>query len=373
MDVVFIPAPGHGHVNPMLPIAAELVRGGDRVRVVAGDQFADAVRATGAKLVSIGDLSLPVGASPDPSGRDRASAFFERANGALREALAALAADPPEVVVYDAVLVMMGAAEVRNAAPTRVALFPIFALPEGARLRDVAPSLVERDPGAAPAMDEPAPGEGLAIVTIPRSYQGGEFDARYLFVGPSLREEPGASGFPLPPADGRPLVFVSLGTVASDKPGFYRAAPEVLAARPWRAVVATGRTDPAVLGSLPGNVVARAHVPQIAVLRQADLFVTHGGMNSVMEALSLGVPMVVVPQMMDQFINARRVAELRLGRAIVGAEPTADALLADMDAVLANPGYRRRVSAMGAEMAAAGGAARAAEVIRAYAGEAART
>lgn len=374
MDVVFVPAPAHGHVNPMLPIAAKLARGGDRVRIVTSDHFAGAVQASGAELVSMGDLSLPVGTGADPADPEagaRLHAFFERASRALLAALAAVRADLPDVFVYDALLPMMGVPEVREVAAPRVALFPTFALPEGMRLSEVLPaSQHPGGPGPAPGMDAPAPAEGLVLVTIPRTYQGDgfAFDDRYLFVGPSLREEAPADGFAVPPADGRPLVFVSLGTVASDKPAFYRAALEALAARPWRAVVATGRTDPAALGTLPENVVARPHLPQIAVLRQADLFVTHGGMNSVMESLALGVPMVVVPQMADQFVNARRVAELGLGRAIVGVEPTAETLLAGMDAVLSRPGYRRRAAAMGAEMESAGGAARAAEAIRAYVG-----
>ncbi|MCC6315507.1 MAG: glycosyl transferase, partial [Thermomicrobiales bacterium] len=199
-----------------------------------------------------------------------------------------------------------------------------------------------------------------------RSYQpnGGAFDDRYLFAGPSLREEPTAAEFPLPPADGRSLVYVSLGTVASDNPTFYRAALAALAERPWRAVVATGRTDPEALGAVPPGIVARPHVPQIAVLRHADLFVTHGGMNSTMEALRLGVPLVVAPQMADQFLNARRVAELGLGRSLEGVEPTPDALLAAADAVLADGRYRERVSTLRDEMIRAGGAERAAAAIQ---------
>jgi MGT family glycosyltransferase len=162
-------------------------------------------------------------------------------------------------------------------------------------------------------------------------------------------------------------VYASLGTVASDNPGFYREALAALAARPWRAVVATGRADPAALGPLPGNVVARPHVPQLAVLRRAGLFLTHGGTNSVMEALALGVPMVVAPQAADQFANAGRVSELGLGRD-VGSAPAAAALLAAMDGVLADPAYRARAGAMRAEATAGGGAPRAAEAIRAFAG-----
>ena len=81
-------------------------------------------------------------------------------------------------------------------------------------------------------------------------------------------------------------------------------------------IVSTGQTDPAALGPLPANVLARRSVPQPEVLARAALFVTHGGMNSVNEAMYAGVPMLVVPQGADQPMVARRVVELGAGLSI---------------------------------------------------------
>ena len=81
-------------------------------------------------------------------------------------------------------------------------------------------------------------------------------------------------------------------------------------------IVSTGQTDPAALGPLPANVLARRFVPQPEVLARAALFVTHGGMNSVNEAMYAGVPMLVVPQGADQPLVARRVVELGAGLSI---------------------------------------------------------
>ena len=55
-------------------------------------------------------------------------------------------------------------------------------------------------------------------------------------------------------------------------------------------------------------------VPQIEVLKEADVFVTHGGMNSVSEALVLGTPMVVIPFVSDQPVNARCIEKLGEGK-----------------------------------------------------------
>lgn len=373
MHVAIVAAPGHGHVNPLLPIAAALARRGERVTFAASTEFADAVEATGAALLPMGDRFPPpvlggdrVGAVAHAARR----AWLGQVGDAIRSAIARVTADRPDVLVYDAAVTLMGLADVADVPVRRVAVFPTFAVPEGISLRDALP-IPDRDGRSAmlPAGTMPARAEGLNIVTIPRSYQlnADAFDERYLFVGPSLRDEPDAASFPLPPADGRPLVYVSLGTAVSDQPAFYRAAFAALAARPWRAVVATGRADPASLGPIPPTVVAQPFVPQIAVLREADLFVTHGGMNSTMEALRLGVPLVVVPGMGDQFLNARRVEDLRLGRSLEGVEPTPTALLEAADAVLADAGYRARAASLRHEMDGAGGAKRAADAIQRYA------
>ena len=64
------------------------------------------------------------------------------------------------------------------------------------------------------------------------------------------------------------------------------------------------KIDPASLGVIPNNFIVRPHVPQLEVLRRADLFITHGGMNSVSEGCWYGVQMIVLPQVGDQVVIA---------------------------------------------------------------------
>lgn len=80
-------------------------------------------------------------------------------------------------------------------------------------------------------------------------------------------------------------------------------------------IISVGKKFPIhKLKNVPENYRIYNVVPQLAVLKKADVFVTHGGMNSVNEALSIGVPMVVIPFMSDQPTNARRIEELGLGK-----------------------------------------------------------
>jgi MGT family glycosyltransferase len=104
-------------------------------------------------------------------------------------------------------------------------------------------------------------------------------------------------------------------------------------------------------------------VPQLRVLQHSRVFVTHGGMNSAMEAAAAGVPMVVVPQMIEQEVTADRVGQLGLGVRLDPADVTS-ATLADVVRVVAeDPAYRGAAEAMAQECRAAGGVAVAADVM----------
>lgn len=91
---------------------------------------------------------------------------------------------------------------------------------------------------------------------------------------------------------------------------------QAFAGTEWHVVMSLGRTDPALLGELPPNVEALPSVPQQAVLGHATVFVSHAGMNSIMEAVSRDVPLVTLPQVPEQALNARRVRELGLGEVL---------------------------------------------------------
>ena len=120
--------------------------------------------------------------------------------------------------------------------------------------------------------------------------------------------------------------------------------------------------DPAVLGPLPPNVHVRASVDQRAVLERADVFVTHGGMNSVHEALVTGTPMVVVPQAADQPLVARRLDELGAAVWLRGAHPGPEAIRAAVHRAR-RPEVRAAAAALGADMLRLPGPAGAADVV----------
>src|SRR5262249_40511123 len=146
--------------------------------------------------------------------------------------------------------------------------------------------------------------EPLTIVFIPKAFQpeGDTFDQRYIFVGPSILQRHENNNFPLDKLSNElPILYISLGTVFNNQPNFFKLCFEAFGKQPWQVVLSIGRyVDPTALGPIPDNFLVSSYVPQLEILPRTQVFVTHGGMNSTMESLYYGVPMVVIPQMIEQ-------------------------------------------------------------------------
>ncbi|MGF1426763.1 macrolide family glycosyltransferase [Kitasatospora sp. LaBMicrA B282] len=393
--IAFFSVAAHGHVSPTLGIVEELVARGHRVTYFTTGEFAEPLRRLGAEVCRY-DLAAAAGGSPrafadnDPS----ALPLFFLHGSAERIALAErqFAGGRPDLVVYDNTVPFAGRALARRWGCRAVQFFPSLASSRGYALMDAMLARTGRSAAhaansaqfdrrlgaflaevglagtsAAEFMDFE---EELNLAFLPRSFQPEQaaFGPHYRFVGPSLggRE---AQGSWQRPADDRPVVLVSLGTVFNRATEFYRSCLAAFEGSEFAVVMSIGaRTDPASLGTLPANVEVHRSVPQLSVLAQAAAFVSHGGMGSTMEALALGTPMVVVPQMVEQELIADRVVELTLGQRLDPAAITPAALLAAVRTVGRDPRIADRLARMRRELRAAGGAAAAAEAIEEHLG-----
>jgi MGT family glycosyltransferase len=132
-------------------------------------------------------------------------------------------------------------------------------------------------------------------------------------------------------------------------------------------LLSAGRwTDLEALGDPPPNVIVRPYMPQLEILKRADVFITHGGMGSSSEGLWYGVPLIVYPQMADQPFVAQRVKTLGAGYVIYQV-PKRPAELDEMvDAIVADEGVQAECQRIATSFREAGGAVRAADAIGAY-------
>ncbi len=403
MHFGFLSFPGHGHVNPTLPLVEELVRRGHRVSYAVQQQFAAAVECAGATVIPLPGTGIPAMSGFDlGSGgmAERLGGMAERLGGMVEDALAAYTpvveawtADPVAAVCFDK-MVMTAPMVVEKLGVPGIALNPTYAgndefeprremfrqLPVDQRSREAAASMqsameslrgtlaefAERHGVTPPRPLEATPAE-LNLVFIPRRLQplSDTFDDSFVFVGPDLGARADVDWRPRL-AD-RPLLFISLGTAFNDQPEFFRTCLAAFGSGPWQVAMAIGEAVTVDdLGPLPANFEVRPYFPQPAVLRHAEVFVSHAGMNSALESLYSGVPLVAVPQMPEQAMNAYQVDDLGLGRALDPATVTAKVLRDAVTEVAADRTMRARVAAFRGELKAAGGATAAADAIEAH-------
>lgn len=133
------------------------------------------------------------------------------------------------------------------------------------------------------------------------------------------------------------MLFISLGTIFTNHPKFYRTCIEAFGDGSWQVAMTVGEVDTAALGPLPSTVDIRPRFPQLAVLRHAAAFVSHSGMNSTMEALYHGVPLITFPQVPEQVANTVRIQELGLGERLDAGTVTAEELRAAVTRIASNP------------------------------------
>ena len=183
---------------------------------------------------------------------------------------------------------------------------------------------------------------------------------QFHFIGPSVysRKE---EDFPILP---KHVICISLGTILKGAEKFFRACVGAFQNENVTVVMSVGRNfEIAKLGKLPENFIVKNQIPQIAVLKQAHLFITHGGMNSVSEAMIHGVPMLVIPFVSDQPVNARQVEKLGLGKVLDYKAITADTLKETAMAVMEDHQIRENLQKIQKEIAQTPGNAGAVRII----------
>src|SRR5262245_2367618 len=162
----------------------------------------------------------------------------------------------------------------------------------------------------------------------------------------------------------RRLVYASMGTLQNGVLQTYRVIAEACAGLDLQLVISLGGgQDPALLRDLPGEPVVVGYAPQLDLIRRSVLTISHGGLNTALESLEQGVPMVVLPVAYDQPGVGARVEWSGVGRSIPVGRLTVDRLRDAVRIVLGDPAYRERAGRLQSSIEAADGLDRAADLI----------
>jgi len=390
--IVMTGMPAAGHVNPSLPLVRELVRQGVRVRYYSTERFRGAIEHTGAEFrpypaatITADDIAEATRTGSPVRVVVRALAATEVLVPFLQDELRA---DMPDAVAHDSnaiwghmvakslrlptisfmTTMLVGADAFRSQTAREWLQFARAAVRDmpaavGARQRVVRRFGKDLFP---PRPAFPTLGD-VTLFPIPRWLQRPDprIDGTCHYLGATIDPDTRTRELDAGPAahlEGpEPLVLVSLGTLHAGTDAFFRACFDVLADLPARVLIAVGsHGDPARLGPPPPNTLVRASVPQLEVLRRTAVFVTHGGMNSALEGLANGVPLVVVPQQFEQLLIGQAVAERGAGvvlrhnlsnRSVPPAE-----LRAAVEGTLTDPSRRAAAKALSDTVGEGGGA-----------------
>lgn len=156
------------------------------------------------------------------------------------------------------------------------------------------------------------------------------------FLGSAVRDEPADPEVEAwLAASDEPFVYVSFGSFLSVRSDVLTRVARALEQLGLRVALATGSADD--LPELPPHWLVRGFLPQVTLLKRAAAAVTHGGNNSVTEAATFGVPLVVLPFSTDQFAGAAAIERSGWGVALAPNTATVDELAAAIAAVLGGP------------------------------------
>lgn len=376
----------HGHVNPSLEVIRELVARGHRVSYAIPASFAEKVAATGAEPV-IYTSTIPTDDDPDAWGTeliDNLEPFLADGMQSLPRLAEAFENDRPDLVISDI-----------TSYPA-----PILAHRWGVPYLQLSPNMVawdgyEEEVGAAQnaqlaesergraylarfqawldendmnlPMDRFVVRPERSIVLIPKALQlfaDRVDESVFTFVG-ACQGERADQGDWERPADAEKVLLVSLGSANTKQPAFYRACVEAFGDLPgWHVVLQIGKfVDPSELGEIPGNIEVHPWVPQLAILKKADAFITHAGAGGSQEGLATGTPMLAIPLAVDQFGNADTLVQLGVARQLPIEDATPDALREAMTALATDPEVARRGEEIKEAMSKEGGTHQAADII----------
>jgi zeaxanthin glucosyltransferase len=203
---------------------------------------------------------------------------------------------------------------------------------------------------------------------ITQTVPGFDFPRRALLdivhsCGP-LRDEDRAGDLVLSDTGGRPLVYATLGTLQGKRVSLFHKIAEACRRLDLALLIAHGgRLSDAEAAALPGNPIVRAWVPQRTVLRHAALAVSNAGLNTVLDALACAVPVVALPIAFEQRATAARLEHVGAGVSLRALGLRTARLARTLDAAMQNEELRKKTAVLAAEITAARGAPRAAEIV----------
>ena len=392
MKIGFVSMPLSGHLNPMTALARRLQSRGNEVVFFGVPDVEPFARAAGLDFVPYGEREYPVGSIEKVYSSVAQLHGFEVVRHSCEDLnpdltrvtldylAEKLATTGVEVLVIDTIhffieLVPLSMSipyvhiwnvlhlDFSGATPPSLFSSPLDTSPEGLNrnaenlhkmgailgpLAEVARTYAEKVGLEIDWNDPAATVSKLAVITqTPKEFDfpGIPWPAQFHYAGP-FHDDDGREPvlFPWDKLTDKPLIYASLGTLVNGLYDVYKHILEAVAPlEDVQVVLSVGKNiQPENLGTIPSNTMVVRSAPQIELLKRAALCITHAGLNTTLESLAHGVPMVAIPIGYDQPGVAARIAHHGAGEFIEVDELTTDRLRGLIEKVLQDPSYCER-------------------------------
>lgn len=385
---LFFGLPRQGHTNPTLPLISELVRRGERILYYSTEEYRAVIEASGAEFRDYGDIFPPDYVSYIKDILASVRYLMQVSQRIIDPMLSEIRDAQPDYILYDS-LALWGqyfAQLLHLPAICSSSVFPcswrmvmsvpssmlggLPSLPEYWRISAIGRHM-QRKYGVKKLdfMSCLRNTSQMTLVYTSRYFQpfAQACDETFKFVGPSLQPRAHTPPFPFKALQPLPLLYISLGTIYQQRHEFYHCCFQAFGDGPYQVVLSVGeQTEVAQLGPIPQNFIVRQSVPQLEILQRASLFITHAGMNSVNEALYYGVPLLAIPEAMDQPYVARRIVQLGAGISLSPKRVTAPRIRRLAETILTDASYARASARIGESLRQAGGFLAAAEEVQRF-------
>ncbi|MBD1899447.1 glycosyltransferase [Trichocoleus sp. DQ-A3] len=400
-----------GHLNPMFALGRELQWRGHRVTFIGVLDAQATTRAAGLEFQAIAESEYPLGAIPKLSAqlgelsglaalRYAFRNFQQQLNAALlRDAPGAIEEAGVEALLVDQVIPVRGTlaefldiplievcnALIENPDDTIPPFFTTWSYNPAwwARLRNRAANLLfSRIVGSIEQVNQQyrrqwklplhsSSNERFSPLAIV-SQQPAEFEFPrqtlpdyFHFTGP-YHDSSGRVpvDFPYEKLTGQPLIYASMGTLQNRQQKVFQCIAEACVGLDAQLVISLGGSgSPESLQGLPGNPLVVGYAPQLKLLKKATLTITHAGLNTTLECLTDGVPMVAIPIAFDQLGNAARIAWTGAGEFVPLSRLSVPRLRGAIQRVLTQESYKKNATRLQEAIRKAGGVSRAADII----------
>ncbi|MGN4818959.1 macrolide family glycosyltransferase [Bacillus cereus group sp. MYBK139-2] len=388
LNILVVNFPAEGHVNPTLSLVKAYTERGDHVHYITTEQFKDRIEDLGATVYTHPDLLKEI--SIDSETPDGLNSFF-RVHVQTSLYILEITKQLCENIHFDFVIYdIFGAGELvkEYLQIPGIVSSPIFLIPpkflETLPFHPNAEITFQPDEISEQLLYQMEHGFGvkpknnlqfmhnkgdITLVYTSRYFQPNSdlFGRNNIFIGPSISKRKTNVEFPLELLKGKEVIYISMGTLLEGLEPFFNMCIDAFSDFDGIVVMAIGdRNDRSEIKKAPDNFIIAPYVPQSEVLSEADVFITHGGMNSVHDAIHFNVPFVIIPHDKDQPMIAQRLTELEAAHRLLKENVNVQTLKEAVTDVLSNEKYKHGIRKLKDSFLECGGSKEAIAVITSF-------